>query len=62
MMQTDLRDILHLRKNLLKAVLNHLDWKVCFSLNCDLKKYFILHYVYTIRKIYNLEETTCITQ
>jgi hypothetical protein len=34
-MQTDLRDILHLRKNLLKAVLNHLDWKVCFSLNCD---------------------------
>ncbi|KAI5407078.1 hypothetical protein KIW84_053360 [Lathyrus oleraceus] len=26
-MQTDLRDILHLRKNLLKAVLNHLDWK-----------------------------------
>ncbi|XP_050879903.1 serine/threonine-protein kinase ATM isoform X2 [Lathyrus oleraceus] len=24
---TDLRDILHLRKNLLKAVLNHLDWK-----------------------------------
>ncbi|PNX56715.1 serine/threonine-protein kinase ATM-like protein, partial [Trifolium pratense] len=26
-MQTDLPDILHLRKNLLKAVLNHLDWK-----------------------------------
>ncbi|XP_045795636.1 serine/threonine-protein kinase ATM-like [Trifolium pratense] len=24
---TDLPDILHLRKNLLKAVLNHLDWK-----------------------------------
>nr|XP_012571741.1 serine/threonine-protein kinase ATM isoform X3 [Cicer arietinum] len=30
---TDLRDTLHLRKNLLKEVLNHLDRKVCSTLN-----------------------------
>lgn len=27
--QGDLRDILHLRKGLLRAVLGHINWKVC---------------------------------
>ncbi|KAJ1384476.1 putative serine/threonine-protein kinase [Sesbania bispinosa] len=32
-MCADIRDILHLRKNLLREALNHLHWKGCSALN-----------------------------
>lgn len=46
--QGDLRDILHLRKGLLRTILGHINWKVCLLYILMNMKYFLVFYLFSL--------------